>query len=115
MPSVIKSFSFDPREYPELAAWLASLEGERGRISREVTQALVMYIHVQHDPNEFKLLDGKTECGPPAVDLRRIQAQLDRIEARLAGCTPPTTTDEAHPTSDALPDDVLAALDSLAL
>lgn len=120
MPSLIKSFSFNPNAYPELAHWLISLEQERGRISREVTQILHAHITSNRATQPtLALIDGKDGhdgVSPTTVALRDIQARLDRIEARLQGGV--VASSSAETTSDStadLPEDVPANLDKLAL
>lgn len=103
---MVKSFSFDPREFPELARWLENIGRERGRLAREVT--LVLNAHVT----------GKPQPAPralPTEALRSIQEQLDRIEARLQGSLVSTTVEADPDPTEGLPEDVLANLDKLAL
>jgi len=105
MPSTVKSFSFNPNEYPELARWLETIGKERGRLAREVTEILNAHVTGERRP----ILT--TASSSP--DYTRIQAQLDRIEALLESGQVVVNHETASDVE--LPADVLSNLDQLVL
>ena len=97
MPTITKSFSFDPDRDSDVARWFERVPDYRGAISEAIIRAIRADIEAQ------------AGRGHKSPELAAIMKKLEDIEAML-GRQPA----EAQPTEPDLPEDVLNTLDHLA-
>ncbi len=97
MPTVTKSFSFDPERDPDIARWFEQLPEYRGAVSEAMLRAIRADIEAQRGH------------GPPSADTAAIMRKLDLIVALLERQSGGPEAVEPD-----LPEDVLRTLDHLA-
>lgn len=99
MPSVTRSFSYDPELHPDVDRWLSEVGGYRGALSEAIVRAIRA---------DIKARSGESED----VNLKQILERLDAIGAqigRLGACSPETPQED----SGDLPEDVANTLANL--